>query len=133
MPGLQRAAAFCVFAIGASVAAGCATTVVRQTPAPAEHTLVRASDARAALDSAGSDLVIVHGVISTIAVFDSIPPDEVISFELVVGTGAPSGEIRKVGMVMRCARADTSFGGGRRTVIRRFADCPWSVTPKAAR
>ncbi len=133
MPGLQRAATFRVIAIGALIAASCATTVVRLTPAPAEHTLIRASDARAALDSIGSDLVIVHGVISTITVFDSIPPDEVISFELVVGTGVPSGEVHKVGMVMRCARADTSSGGGRRTVIRRFAGCPWSLTPRAAR
>jgi hypothetical protein len=51
----------------------------------------------------GSQLVVVHGVISTIAVFDSIPPDEVISFELVVGSGAPPGEVPKVGLVFRCA------------------------------
>jgi hypothetical protein len=131
-PPLQHVArAALVCAVGAIAA--CTAPILRQHPTPAPESLLQAMDARAILDSVGSQLVIVHGIITTSAVFDSIPPDEVISFELVAGTGGPAGELQKVGLVMRCTQVDTSVTSRGRTVIRRFARCPWSAFPKAER
>jgi hypothetical protein len=111
-------------ALAAITLGACARTVIRDAPEP--RTLRSVASARVAMDSARTRLLVRDGIIDTIAFLDSLPDAEVISLPL---NALP----RMIALIYRCSDTDTSRAMLRRTVITRFAKCPWSAFPTAER
>lgn len=115
-------------ATGVLALAACTRTIIHEPPAPS--TLRTVAGARFAMDSAQTRLLVRNGMLDTIAFLDSLPAAEVVSFALVSGSAPLNAPPRMVALVSRCSDADTIRALLRRTIVRRFAHCPWSTFPR---
>ncbi len=81
-------------------------------------------------DSLVDELIVIHGFIAQPSVLDSIPPEELVSLEVVKATGSRESLVL---MIDRCGLETPGVQLSGRRFVTRSASCPWAPrAPRAA-